>query len=102
MLIAENEDDVLAVPPRLVAETRLEFRRTALEFLERVMQRRASRVILDMRQTVEVDPSGLGVRVLLQKRARERMIATKLLRPPQAVKQMLQLTKLDYLFEMEG
>ena len=34
-------------------------------------------------------------------RARERMIATTLLGAPPAVKQMLQLTKLDYLFELE-
>jgi hypothetical protein len=40
--------------------------------------------------------------VLLQKRAREKMIATRLMNAPASVKQMLALTKLDYLFELEN
>ena len=50
---------------------------------------------------LDIDASGLGVLVLLQKRARERMIATRLLHPGTSVRQMLLLTKLDYLFELE-
>ncbi len=104
MLIAENapETEILAAPSRLVAETRVDFRRAVLEYLERAVQRSATRVILDLRHTTEIDASGLGVLVLVQKRARERMIATKLLNPPASVKQMIALTRLDYLFEMEG
>jgi len=90
MLIADNETRILVAPQRLVAESRLEFRRAALEHLERVVRGGATRMIV------------LGVLVLLQKRGRDLMIATKLLHPPIAVKQMLTLTKLDYLFEIEG
>jgi anti-anti-sigma factor len=101
MLVAENAPEILAAPNRLVAETRLDFRRAVLEHLERVAQLNAARVVIDLRHTTDIDASGLGVLVLLQKRARERMIATKLLHPPASVKQMIALTRLDYLFEME-
>lgn len=102
MLTADNEGRILVTPNRLVADTRLEFRRAALEYLEHSTRRHARRLILDMAGTTEIDASGLGVLVLLQKRARERMVATRLVHAPPVVKQMLQLTKLDYLFELEG
>ena len=45
----------------------------------------------DPSATRDIDASGLGVLVLLQKRARERMIATRLLHPGTSVRQMLLL-----------
>jgi anti-anti-sigma factor len=102
MLTADSGTDVLNAPSRMVADTRLDFRRAALEHLERAIQRSATRVAVDLSHTVEIDASGLGVLVLLQKRARERMIAIRLINAPSSVKQMLELTKLDYLFELEG
>jgi anti-anti-sigma factor len=103
MLIAENYDEVLIAPPRLDSGSRLDFRRAALEHLERVVQRNETRVVIDLRHTTDIDASGLGVLVLVlvQKRVRERMIATKLLHAPASVKQMIALTKLEYLFELE-
>src|ERR1019366_7301599 len=86
MLIAENYDEVLIAPPHLDAGSRLDFRRAALEHLERVAQRNETRVVIDLQHTTDIDASGLGVLVLVQKRAREQMIA---------------LTKLEYLFELE-
>jgi anti-anti-sigma factor len=102
MLIADNNPDILRAPTKLVAETRLDFRRAALSHLESVLERSLTRVIIDLDGTNEIDASGLGVLVLLQKRARERMIVTRLMNAPASVKQMLMLTKLDYLFEMES
>jgi anti-anti-sigma factor len=101
MLIAENYDEVLIAPPSLDAGSRLDFRREGLEHLERVVQRNETRVVIDLQHTTDIDASGLGVLVLVQKRARERMIATKLLHAPASVKQMIALTKLEYLFELE-
>jgi anti-anti-sigma factor len=101
MLIAENYNEVLIAPPHLNAGSRLDFRRAALEHLERVVQRNGARVVVDLQHTTDIDASGLGVLVLVQKRARERMIAVKLLHSPPAVKQMISLTKLEYLFELE-
>lgn len=101
MLVAENYNEVLIAPPHLDSASRLDFRRAALEHLERVVQRSGTRVVIDLQHTTGIDASGLGVLVLVQKRARERMIAVKLLHPPAAVKQMIALTKLEYLFEFE-
>lgn len=101
MLIAENYDEVLIAPPHLDAGSRLDFRRAALEHLERIAQRNETRVVIDLQHTTDIDASGLGVLVLVQKRARERMIATKLLHASASVKQMIALTKLEYLFELE-
>jgi len=101
MLIADKYHEVLIAPPHLDAASRLDFRRAALEHLERVTQRNETRVVIDLAHTTEIDASGLGVLVLVQKRARERMIATKLLHAPAPVKQMIALTKLEYLFEFD-
>jgi anti-anti-sigma factor len=101
MQIADESTHILAAPDRLVTETRLDFRRAALEHVERAAHESATRIFVDLGATRDIDASGLGVLVLLQKRARERMIATRLLHAGDAVKQMLLLTKLDYLFELE-
>ena len=101
MLIAEQYNEALIAPPHLDAGSRLDFRRAALEHLERVVQRNETRVVIDLQHTTDIDASGLGVLVLVQKRARERMIATRLLHAPVPVKQMISLTKLDYLFELD-
>ena len=91
----------LAAPPELVAATRLEFRRQALEVLEHAVAIRAAMVIVDLSGTNEIDASGLGILVLLQKRAREHGIATCLARATEPVRRLLILTRLDYLFEFE-
>jgi anti-anti-sigma factor len=101
MLIAEQFNEALIAPPHLDAGSRLDFRRAALEHLERVAQRNETRVVIDLQHTTDIDASGLGVLVLVQKRAREKMIATRLLHTPVPVKQMISLTKLDYLFELD-
>lgn len=90
----------LVAPSRLTAETRLEFRRTVLELLESAARAGDLTVELDLARTVEMDASGLGVLVLLQKRARERGMATRLSHAPHSVRQMLELTRLDALFEL--
>lgn len=100
MVIANEHTEVLAAPERLVTETRLAFRRAALDHVERAVAESAVRIYVDLGATTDIDASGLGVLVLLQKRARERMIATRLLNAGASVRQMLLLTKLDYLFEL--
>lgn len=102
MLIAEDDNQVLATPSRLDAGTRLEFRRAALEHLALAIEGGATRVTLDLRHTTHIDATGLGILVLLEKRARERGLVTRLLHPPVAVTQLLELTKLSHLFELEA
>ena len=67
----------------LFAQDLLEARQTAFEFL------------------IKRDEKRVAQHNDLIKRARERMIATRLLHPGTSVRQMLLLTKLDYLFELE-
>lgn len=89
----------LIAPTRLTAEFRLEFRRAVLEALEVAARNGEKKVSVDLTLTVEMDASGLGVLVLLQKRARERGLATRLVNTPRVIGEMLQLTRLDSLFE---
>jgi len=58
-------------------------------------------VDVDLGATVEIDASGLGVLILLQKRARERGLVTRLVNVPSLVKQLLAETKLAPLFDVE-
>lgn len=99
MQMAEYATNSLNAPSRLVTETRLEFRRAALEYLERQVAAGARRIYVDLSATTDIDASGLGVLVLVQKRAREKMLSTCLLHANGDVQRMLRLTKLDTLFE---
>jgi anti-anti-sigma factor len=94
-----NEGSMLVAPIRLVAETRDEFRTTALAFLERVAPD-AKALVIDMEQTLDMDASGLGILVLVQKRAKERGLSTYLRQAPERVRNLLKLTMLDFLFEL--
>lgn len=89
----------LLAPARLIADHRLEFRRSVLELLERAVQQEQTTVDVDLGGTVEMDASGLGVLVLLQKRARERGLRTRLVHAPRAIVDTMRLTRLDSLFE---
>jgi anti-anti-sigma regulatory factor len=97
--IDNTTGNVLVAPERLVASTRADFRTAALAHLERV-QPVDGALAIDMGQTVEIDASGLGILVLLQKRAKERGLSTSLRRAPERVRNLLKLTMLDFLFEL--
>lgn len=100
MYIAEAQPPVVMVAPdRITTENRLAVRRQALEYLERSSQARTPFVI-DVRATKDVDASGLGILVLLQKRARECGLVTRLVGPSPAVHEALRSARLDYLFEI--
>lgn len=102
MLFADDESRVLLAPPRLDADSRLEFRHAALEYLEQMAASHEARISINLRQTAEIDVSGLAVLVLVQKRGRERGLATRLVYASAAVKEMLDLTRLNHLFELES
>lgn len=90
---------LLLAPARLVAETRVDFRCAALDSLERAEEQGAPILSIDMAETRDVDASGLGILVLVQKRARERGLATRLMNTQHNVRSLLALTKLEGLFE---
>jgi anti-anti-sigma regulatory factor len=89
---------LLLAPSRLVAETRVDFRCAALDSLERAGEHGAP-LSIDMAETRDVDASGLGILVLVQKRARERGLTTRLMNTQHNVRSLLALTKLEGLFE---
>jgi len=89
----------LVAPVRLVSETRESFRRDALLFVERSAGEGRGSVDVDLRQTVEVDASGLGILVLLQRRAQANALPIRLLHVRGDVYRLLALTRLDHLFE---
>jgi anti-anti-sigma factor len=98
----DSEADVqpMIAPEKLNSETRGEFRRCVLEALEHAERMEQNAVELDLSATTEMDASGLGVLILLQKRAREKGMAVRLLRVPGAVEQLLEATRLGSLFEI--
>ena len=96
---ASAECPTLVTASRLVAATRDEFRAAALDLLERATVTRAPAAVVDLGQTMDMDASGLGILVLLHKRAKERGISTRLVHTPEHVRRLLALTKLEYLFE---
>ena len=86
-------------PPRLIAETRVDFRAMAMEVLERSAESGKGQLCIDMTATEEVDASGLGTLVVLQKRARERGLKTQLQAAQPQVRSLLAATKLEALFD---
>jgi anti-anti-sigma factor len=91
---------ILVAPERLVAETRVDFRCAAMDCVARAADVEATMLVIDLEQTRELDASGLGMLVLLQKRAKEQGVSTRLAHASDRIRNLLMLTKLDGLFEM--
>jgi anti-anti-sigma regulatory factor len=72
-----------------------------LEALEHAARAGSRSVDVDLGATIEVDASGLGVLILLQKRARERGLVVRLLQVPFLLQDLLESTRLAPLFEIE-
>jgi anti-anti-sigma factor len=98
-MTTENQASVLFAPERIIAATRSEFRSVAIEFLESLTTE-SQTLVIDMSRTVELDASGLGILVLIQKRAKDRGLSTRLRQTPERVRNLLKLTMLDFLFEL--
>jgi anti-anti-sigma factor len=101
-LRAEPVSAAIAAPDRLVADTRAQFRKDALNYLDRASAQSVTTFSLDMSRTTEMDASGLGILVVVQKKAKELGIRMVIANAPQQVRYLLLLTKLEHLFEFEG
>lgn len=97
---SDSRQRPMLAPSRLTAEGRLNFRRAVLDELEQAVHAGFLVVELDLGATVEIDASGLGVLVLLQKRARERGIPIRLHRVPNVVAQLFDATRVGSHFEI--
>jgi anti-anti-sigma factor len=95
----DNTKTMLIAPERLIATTRGAFRSAALDHIDTV-DADAGAIVIDMEKTVELDASGLGILVLIQKRAKDRGLSTRLRQTPERVRNLLKLTMLDFLFEL--
>ena len=97
--VTDNSNADIVAPERLIASTRAEFRALVLGHLEQ-LRGDVGAITIDLRNTVELDASGLGILVLIQKRAKERGLSTRLRQTPERVRNLLKLTMLDFLFEL--
>ena len=99
--VSGTHDATISAPERIIAATRSEFRAAVLAHIEQV-DANVGAITIDLSKTVELDASGLGILVLIQKRAKERGLSTRLLQTPERVRNLLKLTMLDFLFELIG
>lgn len=95
-----STSEILNAPMQLVSETRAAFRADALAYVERLGAAQAPVATVNLGETLEVDASGLGILVLLQKRSKELGMPLRLAQVPSKVRYLLVLTKLDHLFEL--
>ena len=92
---------VLAAPEVLSLESRITFRRAAVELLEQLAHG-SGRLVLDLSGTRQVDSAGLGALMLIQRKAAERRQTVCLRGANEELRFLLVLTKLDDLFELES
>jgi anti-anti-sigma regulatory factor len=100
-MIAAPMSAVVVAPSHLNAEARIDFKCAALDCLDRVVEIGGDELAIDMAETREVDASGLGVLVLVYKRARERGVMTRLLHAGDPVRALLMTTRLEPLFRYD-
>ena len=101
MMATQVDARELAGPVNLGLETRIEFRKAAVELMG-TMTQPGSRLIIDLTATRTVDSAGLGVLILIQRHAAERRLRVVLKRPNDELRFLLALTKLDDLFDLEA
>ena len=90
----------LTAPEILGLDTRVQVRQAAFQLLNE-MPEGAGRLALDLSQTRHVDSAGLGVLILIQRRATERRQRVLLRNPNEELCYLLVLTKMIDLFEVE-
>ncbi len=92
---------VLDAPKLLGLATREDFRHAANGLLDEMAQGNGE-LVIDLGATREVDSSGLGALVLVQRHAAERRQQVVLRGVGPELEYLLVLTKLDDLFQFEG
>jgi anti-anti-sigma regulatory factor len=91
----------LVAPETLGLETRVEFRKSAIDLLDQLPEG-DGRLLIDLAETKHVDSAGLGALMLVQRRAAERRQAVVLRNASEDLRFLLVLTKLDDLFQLES
>ncbi len=102
ILSAMNEY-VVQAPTSLGVESRALFRRKALEALDEAIAAGSGvPLVIDCSGTRAVDSAGLGVLVLIQRRAAEVRLPVRLRGPSEELRFLLVMTRLDDRFIFEG
>jgi anti-anti-sigma factor len=101
LVSARPTEKILAAPEALGLDTRTAFRRAATELLEQLPDG-SGRLVIDLSGTRQVDSSGLGALMLIQRKAAERRQTVCLRGANEELRFLLVLTKLDDLFELEN
>ena len=91
----------LVAPQRLGLDTRVDFRKAAVQLLDSLPDG-TGRLVIDLSETRQVDSAGLGVLMLVQRRAAERRQSIVLRGPSDELRFLLVITKLVSLFEIEA
>jgi ABC-type transporter Mla MlaB component len=100
MMATHGKTRDLVAPQRLGLDTRVEFRKAAVEALESLPEG-TGQLSIDRSGTRLVDSGGLGVLMLIQRRAAERRQTVVLQRPSDELRFLLAITKLAELFTIE-
>ena len=100
MKSTSSEERVIAAPVELDLDSRLYFRCEALRCVEG-MRRGAGRLVVDLTATRSVDSTGLGVLIMIQRRAAQRRLRVALRGVNDELRFLLTLTKLEDLFQVE-
>ena len=96
-------ETLVQAPTSLGIETRAHFRRQAQEALERLgTAEGTSGLVIDLSGTRSVDAAGLGVLVLIQRRAAEARQTVRLRGASEELQFLLVMTRLDDRFVIEG
>ena len=91
----------LLAPDRLGLDTRVGFRKAAVQLLD-TLPDGTGQLIIDLAPTRQVDSAGLGVLMLIQRRAAERRQTIVLRNPNDEIRFLLVVTKLADLFHIEA
>jgi anti-anti-sigma factor len=100
---SEMKEYVVHAPTSLGTGTRALFRRKALETIEQLLAAGdEAPLVIDLSRTRAVDSAGLGVLVLIQRRAAEVRRPVRLRGPSEELRFLLVMTRLDDRFICEG
>jgi len=91
---------LVTAPEVLGLDSRVDFRRTAIELIEQ-MGPAADRLVIDFSRSRQIDSAGLGALMLVQRRAAERGQQVVLRNLNDEMRFLLVLTRLDQLFVFE-
>ncbi|MCU0620864.1 MAG: STAS domain-containing protein [Gemmatimonadales bacterium] len=89
----------ITAPEHLGLESRAAFRQAAIALLDSLPD--GSRLAIDLAATRHVDSAGLGVLMLVQRKAAERRQSVALLHANDELRFLLNITKLSELFALQ-